>query len=142
MKLKPQTALIITLIIFVLGITITSAAGLYQTTTNKTPGKIETAGYTEQNDPAGIRGSYTIGDVSRLYGIPLDVLTEAFGLEAGAVTVKVSELGSLSGDAETEIGPPAVRLFVAYYLEPALRACGGHIGCLNRRQTFCWARGR
>jgi hypothetical protein len=123
MKLKPQTTLLITLLIFFLGIAITSVTGLYQTKTTKTPGKLDAAGYTGQNDPADIKGSYTFGDVAKLYNIPLEVLSQAFNLGEAAETTKVSALKSLYGDTSAEIGPASVRLFVAYFLglpyEPA-----------------------
>jgi hypothetical protein len=116
MKLKPQAALLITLVIFLLGITITSATGLYQTKTTKTPGKIEVAGYTDQNDPADIKGSYTFGDVARLYNVPLEDLSEAFGLGSNAAAIKVSALKTMYETSTAEIGPASVRLFVAYEL--------------------------
>lgn len=116
MKLKPQTALIITLIIFVAGIAITSAAGLYSTQTTKTPGKIEAAGYADQNDPGDIRGSYTFSDISKLYNVPMAELSAAFSLGSGDAGMKISQLGSLYETASVEIGPASVKLFVAYYL--------------------------
>lgn len=116
MKLKPQIALLIALMIFIAGIAITSATGLYQTKSTKTPGKIEAAGYTDQNDPADIKGSYTFGDVSKLYNVPLEDLSSAFGLGNGDAAVKVSALKTMYESSSVEIGPASVRLFVAYYL--------------------------
>lgn len=121
MKIKPQTTFIVTLLVFILGISVTSTLGLYNTKTSKTPEKIETAGYTDSYDPGGIRGSYTFSDISNLYNVPLEDLSAAFGFSDASM--KISKLSTIYESASVEIGPASVKLFVAYYLglpyEPA-----------------------
>lgn len=116
MRISPQAALFVTLLIFIVGILITSSLGLYKTQNTKTPGKLTVAGYIDQNDPADIKGSYTFDDVSRLYNIPYSDLATAFVLGDSDASLKVSQLESLNNDAAIEMGPPSVRLFTAYYL--------------------------
>jgi hypothetical protein len=124
MKIKPQTAFIITLLIFVLGIATTSAMGLFNTKSAKIRGKIDTAGYTDSYDPGGIKGSYTFSDISNLYNVPLEDLSVAFGFSDASM--KVSQLKTIYEVSSVEIGPASVKLFVAYYLglpyEPAEEA--------------------
>ena len=117
MKIKPQTAIVVTLLILVIGIMSTSILGLYNVKTTKTPAKFETAGYTDQYDPGDIRGSYTFSDITTLFDIPIADLAEAFGLSLDtASSTKVSGLEKLYDDSTYEIGTASMRLFVAYYL--------------------------
>lgn len=124
MKIKPQLAFFITLMIFVAGIVTTSALGLYNTTTTKEPAKLDEAGYTDQNDPGDIRGSFTFSDISSLYGVPLEDISSAFGQSVQtAAALKCKDLETLYADSTEEIGTASMRMFVAFYLglpyEPA-----------------------
>lgn len=128
MKLKAQTTLILSAVFVVAGIALTMALGLWQTETDKIPRKLQPA--TEQlpqseaqpesatqYDPADIRGSYTFGEVSELFHVPLSDMATAFGLtqaEAGAFQVKGLE--ARYTDAAREIGTASVRMFVACYV--------------------------
>lgn len=117
MRIKPQTAIISVLAIFIIGIAITSATGLWQTQTTKTPSKLENAQFSDKYDPADIRGSYTFSDISRLYGLPLGDLSAAFGVdEAAASDFKCKDLESIYGESQYEIGTASVKMFTAYYL--------------------------
>jgi hypothetical protein len=117
MKLKPQYALLITLIIIIAGVVFSSAAGLFDTKSSKEPEKMSEAGYEDSYDPGDIRGSYTFTEISSLYGIPLEDLMTAFILDKGDVNEKIGELGAKFESSEAEIGTASVRLFVAYYLD-------------------------
>lgn len=127
MKLKPQTTVWLSIALVTVGIGITMATGLWQTESNKipralpTPAVVTASDYsgstTVQYDPADIRGSYKFGEVSNLYGIPLEVLAQAFGIPQGDVEAfQVKGLEALYPDAENEIGTASVRLFTACYL--------------------------
>ncbi len=117
MKIKPQLAIVITLIICVAGIAVTSALGLYNTKTTKTPSKLDQAGYTDQNDPSDIRGSYTFSDISSLYSVPLEDLSAAFGQSfKTAAALKCKDLETLYAGSPEEIGTASMRMFVAFYL--------------------------
>ena len=109
MKLKPQTALLLATVFVIAGVAATMATGLWRTDSDKTPRKLSataapaglvepsSTGATElptQYDPADIRGSYTFGEISDLFGVPLADLAQAFGLtltEADAFQAKSLE---------------------------------------------------
>lgn len=129
MKLKPITTFLLSTAFVAVGIGITMVTGLWQTESDKIPRKLETltpvaategadgTGAAVQYDPADIRGSYTFGEISELFQVPLGDLAEAFGLsesEAGAFQAKALE--SRYPDAEQELGTASIRMFTAYYL--------------------------
>jgi hypothetical protein len=121
MRLKPQTAIALSIVFVVAGIAVTWAAGLFQTESDKTPRKLETEhaaqALEQQYDPADIRGSYTFGEISELYGIPIADLAAAFLLkDEEAYSFQVKSLAKHFPDAEKEIGTSSVRLFAACYL--------------------------
>ena len=127
MKWKPQTTVWLSIAIVAVGIGITMATGLWQTESNKIPRALPTPAVvavsesgestTVQYDPADIRGSYKFGEVSNLYGIPLEVLAQAFGIPQSDVEAfQVKGLEALYPDTENEIGTASVRLFTAGYL--------------------------
>ena len=117
MKVKPQAAIAVTLIVFVFGILITSAAGIWTTKMAKTPAKLRDAQFSGAYDPSDIRGSHTFSDISALYGIPLEDLAAAFGIdESAANTFKCKDLESIYGGSPNEIGTASVKMFAACYL--------------------------
>ena len=117
MKIRPQIAIIITLMIFVSGIAISSATGLWTTKSTKTPVKLTDPSYAGEYDPADIRGSYTFADISSLFNVPIEDLSAAFGFDASsAATFKCKDLETIYENSEFEVGTASVRMFVAYYL--------------------------
>lgn len=133
MKLKPTTTFLIALVFVAAGIAATIATGLWQTESDKTPRKLDLAAVETavtagggtadgdaaavQYDPADIRGSYSFGEISTLYGVPLSDLARAFGLsEAEAGDFQAKALESRYPDAAEELGTASIRMFVAYYL--------------------------
>jgi len=117
MKIKPQIAILLALIIFAAGITITSMTGLWTTVSTKTPNKLEDVEFAGAYDPNDIRGSYTFFEISELYKIPLAELSEAFGVDvAKAKEFKCKDLETIYADAEFEIGTASVKMFTAFYL--------------------------
>jgi len=117
MKLKPQTAILIVLLLFTLGISITAATGIWSTKTQKVPAKLEDSQHAGENDPADIRGSYTFADVSNLYDIPENDIATAFALSQNDLSsFKCKDLESLYENSPNEVGTGSVRLFTAYYL--------------------------
>lgn len=131
MKIKPQTAVIASILFVVAGIIGSMALGWWQTESNKIPPILQTpattevtkpgetgapAGETVTYDPAGIKGSFTFGEVSSLYGIPLEDLADAFVVDrAAAESFKVKELETIYTDKTSEVGTSSMRLFVAWY---------------------------
>lgn len=127
MKLKPTTVFLVSLLFVAAGIAITMATGLWQTESNKIPRllnadvletNVETEGETATlYDPADIRGSYSFGEISELYGVPLEKLAQAFGVpQEGAAAFQAKALESLYPEEEQELGTASIRMFVAYYL--------------------------
>lgn len=125
MKLKPLTTVALAAGFVIVGIVVTMVTGLWQTESDKTPRTLkleETATVNEQTgevqyDPADIRGSYTFGEISNLYGVPLADMAEAFGLELSQTEAfQTKLLETLYPDSEVEIGTASVRLFTACYL--------------------------
>lgn len=120
MKLKPQATVALSALIVILGILGSAALGWWQTESDKTPQKLDIeiadSGDGVVYDPADIRGSYTLGEISTLFVIPLPELAEAFGVDkARAEGFKVKELETIYTDKDSEVGTSSVRLFVAWY---------------------------
>ncbi|MHB1454010.1 MAG: hypothetical protein ACYCYM_08705 [Saccharofermentanales bacterium] len=135
MKIKSATALLISALIVSAGIIITAATGLWTTESTKIPKKLDisatdsTSG-TESGsggnsgtgtglpeyDPSDIRGSYTFGEISDLYEIPLDDLAAAFMVSGSKASgFKAKDLGTHFEGADVEIGTASLRMFVSYY---------------------------
>ena len=136
MRLKPYTTVALSALFVAAGIAATMATGLWETETDKTPRKLSQAtaqtvslpdnaqvtmegssAKTEQYDPADIRGSYTFGEISDLFGVPLADLAKAFGLEEEqAAAFQAKSLEKQFPDAEQAVGTASIRMFVAFYL--------------------------
>ena len=117
MKLKPQTTILIVLLLFAVGIAITSVTGLWNTKAEKEPAKLSAAEYSGSYDPADIRGSYTFSQISEFFQIPIEDLSAAFCVpQAQASGFKCKDLETIYEGSEYEIGTGSVRLFTAYYL--------------------------
>lgn len=120
MKLKSRTLGIIIFIIFFGGISTTNALNLWQTTSSKIPIKFSTGDFAGQYNPVDIRGSYTFGDVSSIFEIPLEDLSAAFNLN-NIEDPALTQLKILEAQYEDlkaagfEIGTDSVRIFVALY---------------------------
>jgi len=111
---KPLAALLI--VIMFGGIFFSSAMGWWQTAPTKEAAQFTSGEFAGQANPADIRGSYTFGDVEKNFGISPAVLAEAFGVKSdNPAAFAVKGLEALYTGGEQEIGPPSVRLFVAFY---------------------------
>ncbi len=117
MKLKPQTAILIVLLLFAAGIGLTSATGVWNTKAEKEPAKLSAAEYSGSYDPGDIRGSYTFSQISEFFQIPIEDIADAFGVpQAQASGFKCKDLETIYGESEYEIGTSSVRMFTACYL--------------------------
>lgn len=132
MRMKPTLVISLSSAFVVAVIAVTMATGLWQTTSNGVPRKLQNGGGSESfsttvqsgsdqpvttYDPADIRGSFTFGDIAQWYQIPIDQLALAFQLtEAEAATVQVKTLEQRFTDPSREVGTASVRLFAAGYL--------------------------
>ena len=119
MKLKPQTTVFFSIVLVLAGILGSWALGWWQTESDKVPQRLEITSETGEvgaYDPADIKGSYPLGEVSSLFEIPLQDLAVAFTVEEGkASAFKVKELETIFTDPDVEVGTSSLRLFVAWY---------------------------
>ncbi len=120
MKVKTlHIAMIIFIIIFG-GIALTSVLGLWNTVNTKEPARYASGEFAGEYNPADIRGSYTFGEISELFGIPLEDLGKAFAVkdESKYEAFQCKELEAIyaASSAEgKEVGTDSVRIFVSLY---------------------------
>jgi len=116
-----QLFLSIAIVIIMFGtISVTSALGLWQTTSTKIPATYLSGEASGQYNPTDIRGSYTFGEISELFGIPLKDLGNAFAIENenSFQTFEVKNLEAIyeyANTASKSVGTDSVRTFVALY---------------------------
>lgn len=119
MKIRIWMLGLIVLALIFGGIGISSATGAWQTKSNKIPATYTTGEFAGEYNPADIRGSYTFGEISESFHIPLNDLAVAFGVEGNSsiAEFQCKELESMYVDetAGTEVGTSSVRVFVALY---------------------------
>lgn len=115
-----STHLAIIIFVFIFGgIALTSVTGYWQTTSSKIPATYKDGDFAGESDPADIRGSYTFGDISTSFDIPLEDLGQAFGVDPERyVTFQCKELETIYASLKEEgkeVGTASVRYFVALY---------------------------
>jgi len=128
MKIKNWHMGLIVLIVIFGGIAMTMAFNLWKTEGgeggqgnggNRVPVTSKVGEFAGEYNPADIRGSYSFGHISELWGIPLAELGTAFGLGAidNLVDFKCSDLHEAYANLEedVEIGTGSVRIFVGLY---------------------------
>ena len=122
MKIRIRSGLLAIVIPAVLfgSIALTSALGLWRTTTDKIPARYTSGSAAGEYNPMDIKGSYDFGTISDLFGIPLADLANAFlvpeGTDAAAFQVKsLEEVWSEADTGGLEVGTDSVRLFVAFF---------------------------
>lgn len=119
MKIKSWVLGLIVLVFIFGGIGASAALGYWQTESTKTPATYQSGEFAGEYNPADIRGSYSFGEISQLFDVPLADLRTAFALESVSALsdFQCKELetyypGLSSG---VEIGTDSVRVFVALY---------------------------
>lgn len=116
---SPVLAGIVVVVIFG-GIAVSSAAGLWQTTSSRVPIRYQTGEFVGEYNPGDIRGSYSFADVARSFEMDGALLLRAFGFDEtlDPATVYAKDLEEIYPPLEDggEIGTDAVRYFVALYL--------------------------
>lgn len=117
MRLSSKPLALSIFVILFGGIIFTTWMGWWKTETTREPAKYNEGELTGQYDPADIRGSYTFGDVSSLFEIPISDLQTAFHLptDSDPAGVALKDLESLYAELPVEIGTASVRMFTAYY---------------------------
>jgi hypothetical protein len=119
MKMKSNVLALITMAILLGSVAVSDAMGYWQTESQKVPIKFEEGEFAGQSNPADIRGSFSFGDISEAFDIPVELMAEAFGIEAAAASdfqVKTLETRYAAlAESGQEIGTSSVRYFVALY---------------------------
>jgi hypothetical protein len=119
MTLRSKHLAPIILAVFVAGIGGTIALNLWRTTSSKMPVAFQGGEFAGQANPADIRGSYTFGDISASFPVPVEALARAFGVESTAADPAAFQCKQLeeiyAGSEGGEIGTDSVRWFVALY---------------------------
>lgn len=117
MKLTSKPLAIAILVILFGGIMATTAMNWWKTESSKVPAVYTEGELAGEYNPADIRGSYTFGEVSELFNIPLADLGAAFKIPAGTdlASYELKSLETLYADSPQEIGTSSVRLFTALY---------------------------
>ena len=101
-------------------ISATSVLGLWQITSTKIPAIYLSGEASGQYNPADIRGSYSFGEISDLFGIPLKDLGNAFAIENenSFQAFQCKDLESIyasSNTASKSVGTESVEIFVALF---------------------------
>jgi hypothetical protein len=117
MKLNSFSLAALVILLLFGGIGFTTAMNWWHTETTRIPKTYTEGDAAGQYNPADIRGSYTFGDVSQLFAVPLADLQQAFRIPAGqdAASFQVKSLEDLSAGLPVEVGTTSVRMFVAFY---------------------------
>lgn len=114
---------IIMVALFIGGISMTSALGIWRTTSDQTLSSLTLQDGTTVMDPWDIRGSFTLATVAQQFAIPEADLRQAFGLESNQdlSAIKSKDLEGIfrteatAENASLEIGNESLQLFVALY---------------------------
>ena len=117
MKMRSYTLAVLIVVIIFGGIMLTSALGWWNTESTKSPQRFDSGAAAGEYDPADIRGSYTFGEISDLFAIPLEDLAAAFRLPADidAASFTVKDLEAIVTGLPVEVGTSSVRMFTAFY---------------------------
>ncbi len=117
MKLTSRAMAIVLPMILFGGILLSQVTGVWSSDTEKRPNRFEDGLFEGEYDPADIRGSYTLMDVSTLFEIDLNILIQAFTLnhDIDAKNFQTNDLEAYFTDSGYEIGNESVQVFVALY---------------------------
>ena len=118
----PLNQLTIGIITFVLmfgGIALAINLYVWKTSSNRQPARFTKGEFIGEYNPADIRGSYTLGNTSEYFNIPLEDLAMAFDIPLEyAYNLRHGDLEEIYhelDDRGTEIGNGSVKLFVSFY---------------------------
>ena len=116
MRITPRWMAVFVVTILFGGILLSNALGEWTTKSTKEPLTFTEGEFAGEYNPADIRGSYTFGDISELFDIPLEDLAVAFRVsEPDVAAVSLKTLEERFVDLGVDLGTSSVRLFVALY---------------------------
>lgn len=101
-------------------VAITSSLGIWNTVNSKEPARYTSGEAAGEYNPDDIRGSYTFGEISELFKIPLEHLGSGFSIAdentfAGFQCKELEAIYASSSAEGKEVGTDTVRIFVALY---------------------------
>ena len=117
MKIKSGALGLVVLAVILGGVGITMMFNLWQTQSSKVPVTFQEGEFAGRYDPADIRGSYSFGDISELFAIPLADLVTAFSLEDAADPgdYQLKDIEAVFYLTDGMVGVDSVRTFVSLY---------------------------
>lgn len=116
MRITPRWMAVFIVTVLFGGILLSIALGEWTTKSTKEPLTFTEGEFAGEYNPADIRGSYTFGDISELFAIPLEDLEVAFRVsEPDVAAVSIKTLEEKFVDLGVDLGTGSVRLFVALY---------------------------
>ena len=120
MKMKSSMLGLIVIVVIFGSVGITSALELWKTTNDKVPVRYTAGISAGQYNPADIRGSYTFGEIQKVFEIPVEDLGIAFGVKdpGNYDSFRCKELETIYAPLAAqgkEVGTGSVRYFVALY---------------------------
>ncbi len=120
MKIRSTTLALLVVGILFGGILLTTLMGWWVTETSRVPVTFDEGSAAGAYNPEDIRGSYSFGDISSLFDIPLDRLAAAFMLPEDIepeyfLNKDLEEMFLGRVPEEQEIGNASVQLFTAFY---------------------------
>ena len=142
-RLKPFHVAVIVPVVFVVGIGGSMLLNWWITESTKLPRSFSSGEFAGEYNPADIRGSYSFADIESAFGIPVDVLAQAFGVTdtldpSGFQAKSLEEMYVVQPDGG-EVGTDALRYFVSLYTglpylpEESTRLPSPAVGVLSER---------
>lgn len=118
-RLRSVTLGAVVLLVLAGGIGLSMGLGYWVTESSRVPLSFAEGEFAGAYNPADIRGSYSLSDVEAAFGVPVDVLSRAFGVadlnEPGEFRAgSMEEMYGEQADGG-EIGTDSLRLFVSLY---------------------------
>ena len=119
MKLNNMILSIAIAAIFIIGIMISDYLGYWQTESLKVPQKISEGEFEGYSNPDDIRGSYSLGDISKSFEINVETLSKAYDLANIIEDPSIFKVNQLEEyyvfDEDIELGTGSVKYFVSLY---------------------------
>lgn len=118
MSLNSKKVGMIIVFLFISIIGISKITGIWITESKKEPAVFNQGEFKGKADPSDIRGSYTFGDISKSFNIPIEDLAAAFNIKVDDPdNFKVKQLEEIyiKSSNPVDIGTSSVRYYVALY---------------------------
>jgi hypothetical protein len=112
-----RTIALTVILLFGVIILLSMLTGYWKTESSKVPAKFAEGEFAGEYNPADIRGSYTFEDIEAAFGVPVEVLAEAYRFaitgDPGQVQPKLFE--EFAQPEEGDVGNDSMKFFVSLY---------------------------